>query len=96
MHLGNLFVAFQMWEWALKKQRQNFSRACCDRIRCSGFKLKQNQFKLDIEGGETLAYVVICGRCLIPGNVQRQGGLGSKQPDLVEDVPAHWKITGTR
>jgi len=34
------------------------------------------------------------GRCPIPGNIQSQVGWGSKQPDLVEDVPVHWRWVG--
>ena len=36
------------------------------------------------------------GRCPIPGNIQGQFGLGSEQPDLVEDVPAHCRGGWTR
>jgi len=43
------------------------------------------------EDGDTLAQVAQRGgRCLVPGNIQGQVGWGSEQPDLVEDVPAHW------
>ncbi|KAF4798197.1 hypothetical protein TURU_068061 [Turdus rufiventris] len=30
-----------------------------------------------------------CCGCLIPGSVQGQTGQGLKQPELVEDIPAH-------
>jgi len=47
------------------------------------------------EGGETLAQAAQRGgRCPIPGNIQDQGGRGSEQPDLVEDVPAHCRGVG--
>ncbi|KAK4815290.1 hypothetical protein QYF61_026195 [Mycteria americana] len=88
---GDLIAAFQ------KDGDKLFSRACCDRTRGNGFKLKEGRFRLDIrqnffysEGGERLAQVVQRGgRCPIPGNIQGQVGQGSEQPDLVEDVPAH-------
>ena len=30
----------------------------------------------------------------IPGDIQGQVGQGSEQPDLSEDVPAHWRVVG--
>ena len=36
-----------------------------------------------------------CG-CPLPGGVQGQVGWSSEQPDLVEDVPAHGRGSGTR
>ena len=49
------------------------------------------------EGGETPAQVAQRGdRCPIPGNIQGQVGLGSEQPDPVEDVPARCRGVGTR
>lgn len=35
-----------------------------------------------------------CGSS-IPGSVQRQAGLGSEQPGLMEGVPAHGRGAGT-
>ena len=47
------------------------------------------------EGGETLEQVAQRGgRCPMPGNIQGQVGRGSKQTDLVEDVPAHCRGVG--
>jgi len=44
------------------------------------------------EGGETQEQVAQrSGRCPIPGNIQGQAGGGSEQPDLVEDVPVHYR-----
>ena len=96
-------MAFQYLKAVCKKDGDRlFSRACWDRTRGNGFKLEEGRFRLDIrktyfynEGGETLEQVAWRdGRCPIPGNVQRQVGQGSEQPDLVEDVLAHCRATG--
>jgi len=42
-------VAFQYLKGAYKKDWDKlFSRACCDRTRSNGFKLKEGKFRLDI------------------------------------------------
>ena len=74
-----------------------FSRACCNRARGSGFKLKEGRFRADIrktffyaEGGETPAQVALGGgSCPIPGNTDGQAGRGSEQSDVVAGGPAH-------
>jgi len=44
------------------------------------------------ESGETLEQVVQRdGRCPVRWNIKDQVGLGSDQPDLVEDISAHCK-----
>jgi len=46
---GDLTVAFQYLKEACKKDEDRlFSRACCDRTRGNGFKLKEGRFKPDI------------------------------------------------
>jgi len=46
---GELIVAFQYLIGTYKKDRDKlFSRACCDRIRGNGFKLKEGRFRLDV------------------------------------------------
>ena len=49
------------------------------------------------EDGEALGQVAHrgCG-CPIPGRVRGQVGRGFEQPDLVEGVPAHSRVAGTR
>ncbi|KAK4808393.1 hypothetical protein QYF61_002630 [Mycteria americana] len=93
---GDLIVAFQYLKGAYRKDGDRlFSKACCDRTRSNGFKLREGRFRLDLrkifynEGGEALAQVAQRGGgCPIPGNIQVQAGRGLEQPDLVEDVPA--------
>jgi len=46
---GDLVAAFQYLKGACRKDGENiFSRACCDRTRSNGFKLRKGRFKLDI------------------------------------------------
>ena len=46
---GDLIAAFQYLKAASKKYGDRlFRRACCDRTRGNGFKLKEGRFKLDI------------------------------------------------
>ncbi|KAK4824929.1 hypothetical protein QYF61_021549 [Mycteria americana] len=46
---GDLIAAFQNLKGAYKKDGDKlFSRACCDRTRGNGFKLKEGRFRLDI------------------------------------------------
>ncbi|KFQ61536.1 hypothetical protein N334_13814, partial [Pelecanus crispus] len=46
---GDLIVAFQYLKWAYRKDGNNlFSKACCDRTKSNGFKLKKNRFRGDI------------------------------------------------
>jgi len=100
---GDLTAAFQYLKGAYKKDGDKFfSRACCNRTRGNGFKVKEGRFRLAIKekffydkGGETLAQVAQRGSgCPIPGNIQGQVGWGSEQPDLGEDVPAHCRRGG--
>ncbi|KAK4830639.1 hypothetical protein QYF61_012482 [Mycteria americana] len=93
---GNLIAAFQYLKGAYRKDGDKlFSRACCNRTKGNGFKLKEGRFRLDKRkkffyngDGETLEQVgQRDGRFPIPGNIQGQVGWGSEQPDLVEDVP---------
>ena len=46
---GDLTAAFQYLSGACKKDGDKlFSRACCNRTRGNGFKLKEGRFRLDI------------------------------------------------
>jgi len=73
-----------------------FTRACRDRTRGNGFKLKEGTYRLDrrkilhSEGGEALEQAAqsSCG-CPLPGSVQAQVGWGFEQPGILEGVPAH-------
>jgi len=45
---GDLRVAYQYLKGAYRKDGENiFSRACCDRTRSNGFKLREGRFRLD-------------------------------------------------
>jgi len=45
---GDLTAAFQYLKGAYRKDGENtFSRACCDRTRSNGFKLREGGFRLD-------------------------------------------------
>ena len=46
---GHLIAAFQYLEGDCRKDGDNlFSKACCDRRRGDGFKIKEGRFRLDI------------------------------------------------
>jgi len=45
---GDLIAAFQYLKGACRKDGEDlFSRACCDRTRSNGFKIKEGRFRLD-------------------------------------------------
>ncbi|KFQ64623.1 hypothetical protein N334_11910, partial [Pelecanus crispus] len=46
---GDLIATFQYLKGAYRKDGENlFSKACCERTRNNGFKLKKNRFRIDI------------------------------------------------
>jgi len=46
---ADLIAAFQCLKGAYRKEGANlFSRACCNRTRSSGFKLRESRFRLDM------------------------------------------------
>ncbi|KFQ56677.1 hypothetical protein N334_04301, partial [Pelecanus crispus] len=46
---GDLIATFQYLKGAYRKDGENLcSKACCDRTRNNGFKLKKNRFRLDV------------------------------------------------
>jgi len=46
---GDLRAAFQYLKPAYRKDGENlFSKACCNRTRSNGFKLREGRFRLDI------------------------------------------------
>jgi len=87
---ADLIATFQYLKRACRKGGENiFSRACCNRTRSNGFKLREGRFRLDIrkkffyaEGGETLERVAQRdGKCPFPGNIH--GQLGRALSNLV-------------
>ncbi|KAJ7415146.1 hypothetical protein WISP_79600 [Willisornis vidua] len=99
----DLITAVQYLKETYKKGgKRLFTKACRDRSKENGFKLKGSGLRLGIrkiycECGETLEQVTqrSCG-CPVPGNVQGQIGWSFGQSDLVEGVPAHSRETRTR
>jgi len=47
---GHLRAVFQYLKGAYRKEGDNhFSKACCDRTKINGFKLKEGRFRLDVK-----------------------------------------------
>jgi len=96
---GDLIAAFQHLKRAYRKEGDNpFSKACCDRTRSNGVKLREGRFRLDIRNKVFTMSMVKHWSGLprdtgsggpIPGNTEGQTGQGSEHPSLAEDVPAH-------
>jgi len=83
-------VAFQYLKGAYWKDGENiFSRACCNRIRSNGFKLREGRFILDIRKTFFIIKVVKHWHRLPRELVEGEVGWCSEQPGLVEDSPAH-------
>jgi len=66
---GDLISAFQHLKGASEKDGDKiFSRACCDRTRGNGFKLKEGKFRLDIRKA-FFAMRVVKHWHMLPGEV---------------------------
>jgi len=94
---GDLLATSQYLKGACKKDGDKlFSRACCDRIRGNGFRLKEGRFKLDIwrrfftmrvvKHWNKFAREMSAAPSLETIKARLDGD--SEQPDPVEDVPA--------
>jgi len=47
---GDLISAFQYLKWAYRKDGDKlFTRVCCNRTRCNGFKLREGRFRPDMK-----------------------------------------------
>ena len=98
----DLIATFRYLKEAYRKDGENhFSKACDDRTRSNGFKLREGRQTgskeeiLHHEGSEALAQVAQrSSGDPIPGNIQGQVGQGSEQPGLVADVPSHCRGVG--
>ncbi|KAK4818993.1 hypothetical protein QYF61_022824 [Mycteria americana] len=63
---GHLVAAFQYLKGAYEKDEDRlFSRACSNRTRGNGFKLKEGRFRLDIRKNFFTMRVVKCGNRLL-------------------------------
>ncbi|KAK4832503.1 hypothetical protein QYF61_023568 [Mycteria americana] len=98
---GDLIAAFQYLKGAYKKDGDRlFNRACSDRTRGNGFKLKEGRFRLDIRKKFCTMRAVRHWNRLQPTVVDApslevfKAGWGFGKPDLVEDVPAHGREVG--
>ena len=98
---GDLIAAFQYFKGPYKKDGDRlFIKACCNRTRGDGFKLKEDRFGLDIRKKFFTMRKVKHWKRLprevvdapMPGNVPGQVRWGSEQHDCVEDVPAHCRL----
>jgi len=95
--LGGLVVAFQYLKRAYKEDRDKiFCRACSNRTKVNGFKLKEGRFRLDTRKAFFTIRVVKHWNRLprevvmpIPGNIQGQVGRCSEQPGVYDNVLAH-------
>jgi len=99
---GDLIAAFQYLKGAYRKDVDKlFRRACYDRTRGKGFKLKKARLTLDIRK-KFFTVTVLKHWNSFPREVidvlsleiLSQIGCVSEQPDLVEDIPAHCRWIG--
>jgi len=66
---GNLIAPYEYLKGACRKDGENiFSKACCDRTRSNGFKLREDRFRLNIKKKFFTMSVVKHGNKL-PGEV---------------------------
>ena len=99
---GDLIAAFQYLEGTYRKDGENpFSRACCDRTRSNGLKIREGRFRLDMRK-KLLMMRVVKHWNRLPREVVEAPSLKifkvrldrAEQPDLVKHVPAHCRWVG--
>jgi len=90
--VGDLRAAASAWRGGRKDGENIFSRACCDRTRSNGFKLREGRFRLDRWKKFFAMRVVKPWPWLLREAVGprpwNQAGRGSGHPDPGEGVPA--------
>ncbi|KAK4832303.1 hypothetical protein QYF61_021702 [Mycteria americana] len=98
---GDLIVAFQYIRRAYKKDGERlFTKACSDRTRSKGFKLKESRFRLDIRKKFFTVTVVrqwnrfLREGCPIIGSVQGQVGRGSENQMYISKFANDTKLGG--
>lgn len=106
-----LIAAFQYPKRAYKKDGGRcFTKACSDKKRDTGFKMKESWFRFDIRNRyiykSIYIYIMVkvakhwnkLPRRVVnaPSSVQSKVGCGLKQPDLVKYVPNNGQGLGTK
>jgi len=75
---GDLTAAFQHLKGVYRKDGENlFSKACCDRTRSNGFKLREGRFRLDVRK-KFLTMRVVKHRNMLPREVAEAPSLEAK------------------
>lgn len=89
----DITVAFLYLKRACKKDGESmFTKACTDRIRDSGFKVKESKFRFDIRKTFFVMRVEQVAQWCVytfSGSIQNQVGHGFEQSSQVKDCLAH-------
>jgi len=100
---GDLRATFPCLKKGYKKEwDRSFTRACGDRTRRNGFKLKEGRFRLDNKeddfyskcGGALERVAQTSSRCPVLVDIQGQAEQGSEQPDVAVCASVHCRGVG--